>query len=140
MPIDYTQQPIIDRAPTELEWRKIRRELELLEEYHPERGAEFLPVTYRWEEPTFGDRLGKLWRNVKLAARLTPYFVQLIVGSKMKNWKTTLGAIIGGLATILNVLGIVEISTEVQMAIVTLGLFIVGLFAGDAKKSTPSGE
>lgn len=138
MPIDYTHQPIIDRAPTELEWRKIRRELELVEEYHPERGAEFLPVTYRWDEPTFGDRLGKLWRNVKLAARVTPYFVQLIIGSKMKNWKTTLGAIIGGLATILNVLGIVEIGTEVQMAIVTLGLFIVGLFAGDAKKTESS--
>ena len=56
----------------------------------------------------------------------------------MKNWKTTLGAIIGGLATILNVLGIVEIGTEVQMAIVTLGLFIVGLFAGDAKKDEPA--
>lgn len=139
MPIDYTQQPIIDRAPTELEWRKIRRELELVEEYHPERGAEFLPVTYIYEvELTIGERLAKVWRTIKITARVTPYFVQLIIGSKMKNWKTTLGAIIGGLATILNVLGVVDISAEVQMAVVTLGLFIVGLFAGDAKKTESS--
>lgn len=139
MPIDYTQQPIIDRAPTELEWRKIRRELDLLEEYHPERGAEFLPVTYTYDvEPTIGERLAKVWRTIKITARVTPYFVQIIIGSKMKNWKTTLGAIIGGLATILNVLGVVDISAEVQMAVVTLGLFIVGLFAGDAKKTESS--
>lgn len=126
--------PLIDRVPTELEWRRIRRQVEQLEEYHPERGAEFLPVTYDYTvEPTIGERLAKVWKTIKITARLTPYFVQLIIGSKMKNWKTTLGAIIGGLATILNVLGIVEISAEVQMAVVTLGLFIVGLFAGDAK-------
>lgn len=131
--------PGIDRVPTEMEWRRIRRQLEQLEEYHPERGAEFLPVTYNYDvEPTFGERLAKVWRTIKITARLMPHFVQIIIGSKMKNWKTTLGAIIGGLATILNVLGVVDISAEVQMAVVTLGLFIVGLFAGDAKKTESS--
>jgi hypothetical protein len=131
--------PGIDRVPTEMEWRRIRRQVEQLEEYHPERGAEFLPVTYNYDvEPTIGERLAKVWRTIKITARATPYFVQLIIGYKMKNWKTTLGAIIGGLATILNVLGIVDISAEVQMAIVTLGLFIVGLFAGDAQKTESS--
>ena len=131
--------PGIDRVPTEMEWRRIRRQVDQLEEYHPERGAEFLPVTYIYDvEPTIGERLAKVWRTIKITARVTPYFVQLIIGSKMKNWKTTLGAIIGGLATILNVLGVVDISAEVQMAIVTLGLFIVGLFAGDAQKTESS--
>lgn len=100
----------------------------------PQRPVEMIPVPEREEPMTFGDHLRRLWLIGKLTVRITPYILKSIVGAKMKNWKTTLGAIIGGLATILNVLGIVDISADVQMAIVTLGLFIVGLFAGDAKK------
>ena len=129
-----TEPTTIDRVPSELEWRMIRRELAKVDEYHPERGAEFLPVAPTVYAESFGDRISRYWRNIKLAAKLSPYFVQLIIGSKMKNWKTTLGAIVGGVATVLNVLGIVEIGADIQMALVTIGLFIVGLFAGDAQK------
>lgn len=138
MPIDYTHQPVIDRVPTEYEWRKIRRELELLEEYHPERGAEFLPVTYRWQEPTFGDRVEKIYKTVKLAVRLAPYFVQIIIGSKMiKNWKTTVTGIVGAVALVANsIFGVVV----PQEAIIATVMFVIGLFAADGKKSEPAGE
>lgn len=100
--------------------------------------AQPLPLPVREEQKTFKEKIASAWRMVRITYNLTPYLVKLFVGAKMKNWKTTIGAIIGGLATILNVLGIVEISADVQMAIVTLGLFIVGLFAGDAKKNEPA--
>lgn len=55
----------------------------------------------------------------------------------MGNWKTTTGAIIAGLATVLQALGIVEIPPEVQTGIISVALFVVGLFAKDA---TAGGE
>jgi hypothetical protein len=55
----------------------------------------------------------------------------------MKNWKTTLGAIVAGAATVLQALGIVEIPAEVQTGIMSVALFIIGIFAKDA---TPKAE
>lgn len=105
-------------------------------QFAPERirVPEELPVPVRTEPLTLGDHLRRLWLISKLTVRTTPHILKLIVGVKMKNWKTTLGAIIGGLATILNVLGIVDIPSDIQTAIIALGVFIVGLFASDAKK------
>lgn len=97
--------------------------------------AKPLPLPVREEPTTLADKIASAWRMVRIGYNLTPYLVKLFVGAKMKNWKTTLGAIVGGIATVLNVLGIIEISAEIQMALVTIGLFIVGLFAGDAKKN-----
>lgn len=94
--------------------------------------VEPLPLPER--QQTLYTQEKSVWAKIGLYGRLARYLFITITGIVMKNWKTTLGAIIGGLATILNVLGIVDISADVQMAIVTLGLFIVGLFAGDAKK------
>ncbi len=53
----------------------------------------------------------------------------------MKSWKTTLGAIIAGLAGILNALGIVVIPADVQVGVLTVAMFIIGLFAADDKTS-----
>lgn len=57
------------------------------------------------------------------------------VRKKMNNWKTTLTAIVGAIAAIVAAFGI-QVSTEVQIAIVTLTMFLIGIFAGDAKNNT----
>ena len=49
----------------------------------------------------------------------------------MKSWKTTIGAIIAGIAGILNALDIVSIPSDVQVGILSVALFVVGLFAKD---------
>lgn len=100
--------------------------------------AQPLPLPVYEESTSVFDKIASAWRMVRVAVSVTPYFFKLIVGAKMKNWKTTIGAIIGGIATVLNVLGVMEIGADVQMALVTIGLFIVGLFAGDAKKDESS--
>ncbi len=48
----------------------------------------------------------------------------------MVNYKTTIGAFVTLLAGILPLLG-VEMSSEVQLALVTIGAFVIGIFAKD---------
>lgn len=50
----------------------------------------------------------------------------------MKDWKTTLSAVVTGVAWLLAAFGF-EVSAEVQNAIVVVGLFVTGLLAKDAK-------
>ena len=49
------------------------------------------------------------------------------------NWKTTLGGIVTLLAGIVPQFGI-EIPQDIQISIVAIGMFIVGLFAKDSNK------
>ena len=77
-----------------------------------------------------------LWQKIQAALKIID-LLQTIRGFNMGNWKTTTGAIIAGLATVLQALGIVEIPPEVQTGIISVALFIVGLFAKDA---TPKDE
>jgi len=49
----------------------------------------------------------------------------------MVNWKTTLGAFVTLLAGILPLLGL-QITGEVQAALITVGVFIIGIFAKDS--------
>lgn len=51
----------------------------------------------------------------------------------MGNLKTTITAAVGAIAVLLGAFGIVTMSTEIQVAIVTLTVLFVGLFAADAK-------
>ena len=82
-----------------------------------------------WEvKVSFLDKIKAAWTIVQLINLLR---------SGMGNWKTTAGAIIAGLATALQALGIVEIPPEVQTGIISVALFVVGLFAKDA---TAGGE
>lgn len=85
------------------------------------------------EQPTAGEKLQAWWQATKILAGLTPYFVSFIYGLIMKSWKTTLGAIIAGLAGILGATGVVSIPVEVQNGILTIALFIIGFFAADDK-------
>lgn len=72
-----------------------------------------------------------LWQKIQAALKIID-LLQTIRGFNMGNWKTTIGAIIAGLATVLQALGIVEIPPEVQTGILSVALFVVGLFAKDA--------
>ena len=72
-----------------------------------------------------------LWDKIQAALKIID-LLQTIRGFNMGNWKTTTGAIIAGLATVLQALGIVEIPPEVQTGIISVALFVVGLFAKDA--------
>ena len=92
-----------------------------------------LPETPYFREPTLAESLAAAWQTTKIIAVITPHIVKLIIGLAMKSWKTTLGAIIAGLAGILNALGIVTIPADVQMGILTTALFVIGLFAADDK-------
>ena len=86
-----------------------------------------------FREPTLAESLAAAWQTTKIIAVITPHIVKLIIGLAMKSWKTTLGAIIAGLAGILNALGIVTIPADVQMGILTTALFVIGYFAADDK-------
>ena len=92
-----------------------------------------LQETPYFREPTLAESLAAAWQTTKIIAVITPHIVKLILGLAMKSWKTTLGAIIAGLAGILNALGIVVIPADVQVGVLTVAMFIIGLFAADDK-------
>lgn len=52
------------------------------------------------------------------------------MGGLQINWKTSIGALVALLSQLLPLVG-VSIGVEVQGALITLGVFIVGLFAKD---------
>lgn len=85
-----------------------------------------------WEKLTL--TIDDTLKYTNAAMHALPYLVKLFYGVTVKNWKTTIGAIIAGVATVLSALGIVAIPAEVQTGVLAVALFIVGLFAGDAKK------
>lgn len=91
------------------------------------------PALTEMESKPVGDWEVKLtfWQKIQAALKIID-LLQTIRGFNMGNWKTTTGAIIAGLATVLQALGIVEIPPEVQTGIISVALFIVGLFAKDA--------
>jgi len=96
------------------------------------------PTLSEMESKPVGDWEVKLtfWQKIQAALKIID-LLQTIRRANMGNWKTTTGAIIAGLATVLQALGIVEIPPEVQTGIISIALFIVGLFAKDA---TPKDE
>lgn len=63
--------------------------------------------------------------------RLMPFMFQLLRGLFMKDAKTTVTAIVGATAYVLNSLFGYVIP---QDAIVAVTVFVIGLFAGDSKK------
>lgn len=114
---------------------ELRRPEKLIPKAEPE--PEF-PALTEMESKPVGDWEVKLtfWQKIQAALKIID-LLQTIRGFNMGNWKTTTGAIIAGLATVLQALGIVEIPPEVQTGIISVALFIVGLFAKDA---TPKDE
>lgn len=98
-----------------------------------------LPEDHSNWELTFWDRVAigvdDTIKYTKTTVLVAPHIVTLMYGLTVKNWKTTIGALVAGLATVLNALGIVHIPAEVQTGIIAVALFIVGLFARDASNS-----
>lgn len=94
--------------------------------------AKPLPMGVADEGTTLWQSLTNVYNYTKIGIVLMPTLVKLIYGLIVKNWKTTIGALIAGLATVLNALGIVDIPAEVQTGIMAVALFIIGLFARDA--------
>jgi hypothetical protein len=67
-----------------------------------------------------------LWQK----ARLVPYIIHITWGVLMKNPKTTITGIIGGVAYLVNSIFAIAIPSE---AIITVTLFLLGLFARDGE-------
>lgn len=87
---------------------------------------EFLELTF-YEE---------LRRKAIFIKNAVPSFYLILKGKLMKDWKTTLTGAIGLLATVVGYFGF-NFPTEVQISIVSLTVFIIGLFSRDAA-STPA--
>lgn len=68
-----------------------------------------------------------LWQKV----RLMPYVFQIFRGVVMKDAKTTITALVGAAAYVVNALFGIGIP---QDAIIAVTLFVLGLLAGDSKK------
>lgn len=96
--------------------------------------AKPLPMGVAEEDVSSWQSLTNIYTYAKIGIVLMPSIVKLFFGVIMKNWKTTLGAIIAAIATLLNMTGIVTIPADVQTGLLAVALFIVGIFSSDAKK------
>ena len=93
--------------------------------------AKTIPIEPYVGESEQNMTIGDYVRAAGLVVSLTPHLLKLIYGLIMKSWKTTLGAIIAAVASLVNALGIVTITPEVQVSILSVALFIIGFFAKD---------
>ena len=82
---------------------------------------EFLELTF-YEE---------LRRKAIFIKNAVPSFYLILKGKLMKDWKTTLTGAVGLLATVVGYFGF-NFPTEVQISIVSLTVFVIGLFSKDA--------
>ena len=72
-------------------------------------------------------------RVTKLTLGTMPYLFNIIQGAIVKNWKTTVAGIIGGLAFIINSIFGLQIPSD---AILATTIFVIGLFAKDGDEQT----
>lgn len=86
------------------------------------------------EDATLWDWLSHQWEIVKWGVRLSPYALRTIYGITMKNWRTTITAIVGAIALVLNTTGIIELSQEFINGVVIVVVGLIGIFAQDASK------
>ena len=68
--------------------------------------------------------------TVPIVVELTPHLFTIGIGRIMKNWKTTVTGIVGGLAVLAQSLFGVIVPQE---AIVAITIFVVSLFAKDSE-------
>lgn len=80
------------------------------------------------------EKIQLTWLQVKtttvIVAKLTPHIITIGIGRIMKNWKTTVTGIVGGLAVLAQSIFGVFVPQE---AIVAVTLFVVSLFAQDSE-------
>jgi hypothetical protein len=102
------------------------------------RFAELLPVDRTAIEETMRlttfEKIQLTWLQVKttvpIVVELTPHLFTIGIGRIMKNWKTTITGIVGGLAVLAQSIFGVFVPQE---AIVAVTLFVVSLFAKDSE-------
>jgi len=82
---------------------------------------EFLELTF-YEE---------LRRKAIFIKNAVPSFYLILKGKIMKDWRTTLTGAVGLLATIVGYFGF-DFPVEVQVSIVSVTVFIIGLFSKDS--------
>lgn len=82
---------------------------------------EFLELTF-YEE---------LRRKAIFIKDAVPSFYLILKGKIMKDWRTTLTGAVGLLATVVGYFGF-DFPVEVQLGIVTVAMFLIGLFSKDA--------
>ncbi len=80
-----------------------------------------------WERATltFDDIAFK----TKMVVALTPYMFTLSKGLVMKSWKTTVAALVGAVAYVVNAVFGLAIPSE---AIIAVAVFFIGIFAKDS--------
>lgn len=84
------------------------------------------------EEVSWLDNIQATAERAWLYVKLTPYFLQLLKGLVMKDWKTTLTAVLGAVAQVVNYFTGFEVPPEV----ITWTTIMVGLFfAKDGKNA-----
>lgn len=91
------------------------------------------PIDEAWQLTTL-EKIQLTWLQVKttttLVALLSPHLITIGIGRIMKNWKTTIAGIVGGIAVLAqSIFGVVV----PQEAIVAVTLFVVSLFAKDSE-------
>ena len=72
-------------------------------------------------------------RVTKITLGAMPYLFNIIQGAIVKNWKTTVAGIVGGLAFIINSIFGLQIPSD---AILATTIFVIGLFAKDSDEQT----
>lgn len=72
-------------------------------------------------------------RVTKITLGTLPYLFNIIQGAIVKNWKTTVAGIVGGLAFIINSIFGLQIPSD---AILATTIFVIGLFAKDSDEQT----
>lgn len=83
------------------------------------------------EEPSIFDSISETAKTAWLYMRLLPYFIKIIGGLVMKDWKTTLTAVVGGLAALINYYtGFVVPQGAIEFITMIAGFY----FAADGKK------
>lgn len=84
---------------------------------------------------SFYEVLRDKWMSIKLTATVAwatlPFVPKIIYGVVMRNWKTTLTGVVGGILAILGSFGVV-VPHEWVEPIVGIAVIVIGLFARDS--------
>jgi hypothetical protein len=117
--------PLSNKGDRERE-KRITQPVELPAEFLAELEAQ----RKRQTELGAGEKFQRAW---SLTTKIIPLLFKIIVSFYMKDWKTTVTAIVTAVAAITAQFGF-DLGAEVQTIIISVGMCLVGYFAKDAKK------
>lgn len=78
----------------------------------------------------FSDQVNIKWKVTVAIAKMVPHFISFMTGYFMKDWKTTMGAIVAAAGILLEAFG-APIPKEALDAVAVLGVVIIGFFSKD---------